>query len=207
MSIEQIRAALHRQANALIDPLILRFARSGFTPDAITVSGLVFSAVAAGFLAAGMPRSAGVIWLLASSLDMLDGALARRTGATNRSGAFLDSSLDRVSEGVLLTAAVYYFAVLGAPVVAAVAAWAMLASLMVSYTRARGEGLGTECRGGLATRVERVILLGLGLVFGVLPIAIGVLAVLATVTTVQRIVLVRAALSRDEGADAEPRSG
>lgn len=207
MSIEQIRAALHRQANALIDPLILRLARSGFTPDAITVSGLVFSAVAAGFLAAGMARSAGVIWLLASSLDMLDGALARRTGATNRSGAFLDSSLDRVSEGVLLTAAVYHFAVLGAPVAAAVAAWAMLASLMVSYTRARGEGLGTECRGGLATRVERVILLGLGLVFGVLPIAIGVLAVLATVTTVQRIVLVRAALSRNEGADAEPRSG
>lgn len=204
MTLEQFRGTLHHRANALIDPVTRRLARAGVTPDAITYTGLFLSAAAAACLAGGMLRTAGVVWLIGSALDMLDGALARNTGAVNRKGAFLDSSLDRVAEGLLLTAAVYHFAGQGMALASAASAYALLASFMVSYTRARAEGLGAGCKSGLATRLERVILLGMGLLLGVFEIAIVVLAVLATITTVHRLVRVRAALSEGDSAVAEP---
>jgi len=207
MTLEQLRDALHGRANALADPLTRRLARAGVTPDGITYAGLALSGAAAGFLVAGMPRTAAVAWLLGSALDMLDGALARHTGAVNRAGAFLDSSLDRISEGLLLSAAAYHFAVLGQAPAAAASAYALLMSLMVSYTRARAEALGVECKGGVATRVERVILLGAGLLFNVLAAVVGLLAVLATITTVQRLVHGRSALSGRAGTAPGPRSG
>lgn len=207
MSIERLRERLQRRANALAEPVVRRLARSGVTPDTVTCGGLALSAVAAGFLAAGMLRTAGAVWLVGSALDMLDGALARHTGTVNRGGAFLDSSLDRIGEGLLLTAAVYHFSGHGMALAAAVTAWALLASLMVSYTRARAEGLGAACRTGLATRVERVILLGLGLIFEVLAAAVAVLAVLATITTVQRLLHVRAALAVGERGNADSGTG
>lgn len=203
MSIERLRERLQRRANALGDPVVRRLARSGVTPDTVTCVGLALSAGAAGFLAAGMLRTAGVVWLVGSALDLLDGALARHTGTVHRGGAFLDSSLDRIGEGLLLTAAVYHFSGEAMMLAAASSAYALLASLMVSYTRARAEGLGATCRTGLATRAERVILLGLGLVFEVLAAAVAVLAVLATITTVQRLLHVRAVLAADEHDNAE----
>lgn len=206
MNIDELRGSLQRLANVVIDPLTRRLARAGVVPDTITYAGLAVSAAAAACLAAGMLRTAGLVWLVGSALDMLDGALARNTGAVNRKGAFLDSSLDRISEGLLLTAAVYHFAGQGMAPAAAISAYALLASFMVSYTRARAEGLGAECKSGIATRLERVILLGVGLVLEVLVIAMGVLAVLATITTVQRLARVRAALHDSGDAMAEPRS-
>ncbi|MDZ7840423.1 MAG: CDP-alcohol phosphatidyltransferase family protein [Gammaproteobacteria bacterium] len=203
MRIEELRDRLQRRASALVDPVVRRLARSGITPDSVTCAGLALAAVAAACLAAGMLRTAGVVWFVGSALDMLDGALARHTGTVNRGGAFLDSSLDRIGEGLLLTAAVYHFSGEGMTLAAAVSTWALLASLMVSYTRARAEGLGAACRTGLATRAERVILLGLGLVFELLAAAVAVLAVLATITTVQRLLHVRAALAVDERDNAE----
>lgn len=207
MTLERLHERIHDRANVLIEPLTRRLARAGVSPDTITCTGLFVSAVAAAFLAAGMLRTAGLVWLIGSALDMLDGALARVTGAVNRKGAFLDSSLDRVSEGLLLAAAVYHFAGQGMAPAAAASACALLASFMVSYTRARAEGLGVECKGGLATRAERVILLGLGLLLDMLAIAVGALAVLATITTVQRLVRVRAALSAADGVAEEPPAG
>lgn len=206
MTIEQLRDTLHQRANTLIEPLTRRLARVGITPDVVTCAGLAVSAVAAACLAAGMLRIAGIVWLAGSALDMLDGALARQTGAVNRKGAFLDSSLDRISEGLLLTAAVYHLAGQDAPPAAALAAYALLASLMVSYTRARAESLGVEGKSGLATRAERVVLLGLGLLLDSLVVALAILAVLASITTVQRLVQVRASLPDDPAADREPRS-
>lgn len=204
MTLERLHERLHHQANVLIEPLTRRLARAGVAPDAITYSGLVVSSAAAACLAAGMLRTAGVVWLIGSALDMLDGALARITDTVDRKGAFLDSSLDRVSEGLLLAAAVYHFAGQGMAPAAAASACALLASFMVSYTRARAEGLGVECKGGLATRAERVVLLGLGLVLDILAIAVGALAILATITAVQRLVHVRAALSEADDAATEP---
>lgn len=206
MTIDELRGTLQRLANVVIDPLTRWLARAGVVPDTITYAGFALSAAAAAFLAAGMLRTAGVVWLIGSALDMLDGALARHTDAVNRKGAFLDSSLDRISEGLLLTAAVYHFAAQGMVPAAAASAYALLASFMVSYTRARAEGLGAACTSGVATRLERVVLLGVGLVLDLLVIAMAVLAVLATITTVQRLVRVRAALGDSDNTIAEPPS-
>lgn len=206
MTINELRGVLQRLANVVIDPLTRWLARAGVVPDTVTYAGLALSAAAAACLAAGLLRTAGLVWLIGSALDMLDGALARNTDAVNRQGAFLDSSLDRISEGLLLTAAVYYFAGQGMAPAAAISAYALLASFMVSYTRARAEGLGAECKSGVATRLERVVLLGVGLLLEILVIAMGVLAVLATITTVQRLVRVRTALREFDNTVAEPPS-
>lgn len=204
VSLEQLRDRLHHQANTLSAPLTRMLARAGATPDLVTVAGLVLSAVAALCLAGGALRTAGVIWLVGSALDLLDGALARHNGMVARKGAFLDSTLDRISEGLLLTAAVYHFALQGMEPAAAVCAYALLVSFMVSYTRARAEALGVSCKSGLATRAERVALLGLGLVFNALFIAVTILAILATITTFQRLVHVRAVLSAMDRGGAVP---
>lgn len=206
MTINELRGVLQRLANVVIDPLTRWLARAGVVPDTVTYAGLALSAAAAACLAAGLLRTAGLVWLIGSALDMLDGALARNTNAVNREGAFLDSSLDRISEGLLLTAAVYYFADQGMAPAAAISAYALLGSFMVSYTRARAEGLGAECKSGVATRLERVVLLGVGLLLEILVIAMGVLAVLATITTVQRLVRVRTALREFDNTVAEPPS-
>jgi CDP-diacylglycerol--glycerol-3-phosphate 3-phosphatidyltransferase len=119
-------------------------------------------------------------------------------------GAFLDSTLDRVEEGVVLTAVAAYFADQGAPFAAAATVLAVLASLMVSYTRARAEALGVECKVGIGSRAVRVVILSIGLVFAkgagigdfeLLAPAVYVLAVMGVITTLQRIFHVRAALT------------
>lgn len=203
MNLEQQRERLHRRANALSEPLTDLLARLGVTPDLLTVAGLLVSAAAAACLAGGALRTAGVVFLLGSALDLLDGALARHKGMAALTGAFLDSSLDRISEGLLLTAAVYHFAHQGMELAAAASAYALLASFMVSYTRARAEALGAACKSGVATRAERVVLIAAGLVFDVLGAAVAVLAVLATITTVQRLVHVRSTLSGIEAARSD----
>lgn len=195
MTLELFRERLHDRANALSAPVTRWLARARVTPDGITVAGLALSAGSAACLAGGALRSAGVVWLVGSALDVLDGALARHNGMAAPKGAFLDSSLDRISEGLVLTAAVYHFAAEQAELAAAISAYALLASLMVSYTRARAEALGASCKNGLATRPERVVLIGAGLLFNLLATAITLLAVLATVTTVQRLVQSRRRLS------------
>lgn len=207
VSLEQVRDRLHHYANALSAPLTRMLARAGATPDIVTVAGLVLSAAAALCLAGGALRTAGAVWLLGSALDLLDGALARHKGMAAPKGAFLDSALDRMSEGLLLTAAVYHFAAQGMEPAAAVCAYALLVSFMVSYTRARAEALGVSCKNGVATRTERVVLLGAGLIFNVLFAAAAILAVLATITTIQRVVHVRNALSEPDGAKTTPCQG
>ena len=98
-------------------------------------------------------------------MDTLDGRYSRMSGKGSLFGAFLDSTLDRIEEGIVLTAVAWYFADNGDPVAAAACVAAVLGSLMVSYTRARAEALGVECKVGIATRPVRVVLLSIGLVF------------------------------------------
>ncbi len=117
----------------------------------------------------------------------MDGTLARVTGRATKFGAFFDSTVDRISEGVVFAAITYRFAIDGESVLAAVVVLALLGSLLVSYVRARAEGLGGKCKVGLLTRAERVILLTLGLLFGLLEHTIVLLAVLTAVTVAQRI--------------------
>ncbi len=118
---------------------------------------------------------------------MLDGALARSQNQVSRGGAFLDSTMDRISEGALFTAIAYHFAAQGAALEAALTVLALLGALLISYTRARAEALGAECKVGIITRVERVVLLSLGLCFGLIAPVITLLVVLSAISVAQRI--------------------
>jgi CDP-diacylglycerol--glycerol-3-phosphate 3-phosphatidyltransferase len=136
-------------------------------------------------------------------MDTLDGRYSRMSGKGTPFGAFLDSTLDRLEEGIVLTAVAAYFAARHNQVAVAAVVVAVLGSLMVSYTRARAEALGVECKVGLATRPVRVVIIAAGLVFAkgaslghfeLLAPAVYVLAGLTVITTVQRIVHVRSQL-------------
>ena len=107
----------------------------------------------------------GVAFIVGSIMDTLDGRYSRMSGKGTPFGAFLDSTLDRIEEGIVLTAVAGYFALQGDRVAAAAVVVAVLASLMVSYTRARAEALGVECKVGIATRPVRVVILSIGLIF------------------------------------------
>ena len=146
----------------------------------------------------------GVAFIIGSVMDTLDGRYSRMSGKGTMFGAFLDSTLDRIEEGVVLTAVAYYFADNGDAVPAAACVFTVLGSLMVSYTRARAEALGVECKVGVATRPVRVVVLSIGLVFakgaGVLDVellapAIYAMGALTAFTVGQRVWHVRRQLS------------
>jgi CDP-diacylglycerol--glycerol-3-phosphate 3-phosphatidyltransferase len=153
---------------------------------------------------------AGVAFIVGSIMDTLDGRYSRMSGKGTMFGAFLDSTLDRIEEGLVLAAVAWYFADRGDAVAAAACVVTVLGSLMVSYTRARAEALGVECKVGIATRPVRVVVLSIGLVFAkgaglgdfeLLAPAIYVLAVLTAFTVVQRVWHVRGELKAMEAAE------
>ena len=183
---------------------------SRLTPNAISMTGLVLNLLAAGLVVAEHFVLGGVAFIVGSIMDTLDGRYSRMSGKGTLFGAFLDSTLDRIEEGIVLAAVAYYFAENGDSVAAAACVVTVLGSLMVSYTRARAEALGVECKVGLATRPVRVVILSIGLVFGaeelidgveLLEPAVYTLAVLTAFTVVQRVWHVRGELKAQE-ADA-----
>ena len=181
-----------------------RLIESRLTPNAISLSGFVLNVLAAVLVWQRYFFLAGVAFIVGSVMDTLDGRYSRMSGKGTPFGAFLDSTLDRMEEGIVLTAVAAYFAARGDDLAAAATVAAVLFSLMVSYTRARAEALGVACKVGIATRAVRVVILSIGLVFAkgaslgnfeLLAPAVYVLAALAAVTTVQRILYVRAQLN------------
>jgi CDP-diacylglycerol---glycerol-3-phosphate 3-phosphatidyltransferase len=182
-----------------------RLIESRLTPNAISMTGLVGNVVAAVLVTQRLFFLAGVAFILGSVMDTLDGRYSRMSGKGTPFGAFLDSTLDRIEEGIVLTAVAAYFSTRGDDLAVAAVVVAVLASLMVSYTRARAEALGVECKVGIASRAVRVVILSIGLVFAkgagigdfeLLAPAVYVLAVLSTITVFQRIFHVRRELSR-----------
>jgi CDP-diacylglycerol--glycerol-3-phosphate 3-phosphatidyltransferase len=180
-----------------------RLIESRLTPNAISLTGFALNLAAAGLVVARLFFLAGVAFIVGSVMDTLDGRYSRMSGKGTPFGAFLDSTLDRLEEGVVLAAVGAYFASRHNQVAVAAVVAAVLFSLMVSYTRARAEALGVECKVGLATRPVRVVILSAGLVFAkgaslghfeLLAPAVYVLAGLAVVTTAQRILHVRSRL-------------
>ena len=156
------------------------------------VAGNVGAAVAAGF---GEFWIAGVVVLIASSLDFLDGALARATDTATAFGSVLDSVMDRVSEAAVLFGLLVYFSERGDQMETLLIFVAAVASIMVSYVRARAEIIGQQMREGIFTRLERVVLLGVGLIAAsfwndALTVILWILAVLASATAFQRLALV-----------------
>lgn len=185
--METVRAYLRTVSDQLCRPLARVLLWCHVTPNQVSSIGVLLNLVTAGLIVDGQLAFAGLMYLLAGSLDLLDGVLARMAGMASRFGAFLDSTADRISEGVVFAAIAYYFANHGQPVGAALAVLALLGSLLVSYTRARAEGLGLECKVGIATRAERVVLVAFGLILGLLPEAIYLLVALTAFSATQRI--------------------
>jgi CDP-diacylglycerol---glycerol-3-phosphate 3-phosphatidyltransferase len=177
-----------------------RLIESRLTPNAISLTGFALNLAAAGLVVGRMFFLAGIAFIVGSIMDTLDGRYSRMSGKGTPFGAFLDSTLDRLEEGIVLAAVGAYFASRGDQVAVAAVVVAVLFSLMVSYTRARAEALGVACKVGLATRPVRVVILSAGLVFAkgaslgdfeLLAPSVYVLAALTVLTTIQRIVYVR----------------
>ena len=180
-----------------------RLIESRLTPNAISLTGFVLNLVAAALIVDRMFFLAGIAFIVGSVMDTLDGRYSRMSGKGTPFGAFLDSTLDRLEEGIVLTAVAAYFASRHDQAAVAAVVVAVLASLMVSYTRARAEALGVACKVGLATRPVRVVIISAGLVFArgaslgnfeLLAPAVYVLAALTVLTTAQRIWHVRQAM-------------
>lgn len=168
--------------------------RTPLSPNVVTLIGMLIQAGVAFLIVDGRLTAAGLVAVVAALFDAFDGALAKARGLTTKFGAFLDSTTDRISDALLFAAIAWLYGV--APVepvhdrawVAAVALVALVASFLVSYVKARAEGLGIECKVGIAERAERLIILILALIFNdLLPAALVLLAVLSIVTVFQRV--------------------
>jgi len=175
-------------------------AQLGITPNILTFVGLLLSMATAGVIAQGYLLVGGLLVLFAGIFDMFDGALARVQNAASTFGAFLDSTLDRYSESIILFGLLWY--ALQARTLHE-SLWpfhyeqtwllssiyiAVVGSLMVSYAKARAEGLGLECKTGLLARPERVVILAIGLITGTVIWAVIFLAIFSNVTAIERIV-------------------
>ena len=177
-------------SNCVTQPIVNLLARTPLTPNVVTWLGFCLTIVAAVLIVTGHLFAAGFVVLVAGLFDMLDGALARVTNRVTRFGGILDSTLDRLSEAILLLGLLAVFAREQQVAESILVGVALLGSLMVSYIRARMEGLGIECKTGLFTRPERVIVLALGLLLSrfdcALVIALAVITFFSYFTAGQR---------------------
>lgn len=177
---------LRGQTRGIVNSVAALLAKSGITPNQLTVVGFVLVSSVGLLLAQGMFRMAGVLIIVTALFDALDGGLARYTNRVSPFGAFLDSTLDRYAEGALYGGLLWWYMQQGAHVEAMLVYAAILGSIMVSYTRARAEGIGVECKVGLFTRFERIAVLVLALLFNLLTPALVVLAIFSNLTAFQR---------------------
>jgi len=189
--LSEVRKAL---AYRLTEPVVRFLSRTPITPSAITWFGFLLTAGAAALIITGHLLVAGLVVLIAGFFDMLDGALARHTNQATRFGAVLDSTLDRLSEAVLLLGILVIYAEEQSITGILLVSVALVGSLLVSYTRARAEALGLECQVGLFTRTERVIVLALGLLLNqidnALIIALAIIVVFSFITVAQRLLYI-----------------
>jgi len=178
-------------ANYLTRPVVKFLARTAVTPDFLTILSSLLAVGAAVLIITNHLVAAGLVVLAAGFLDMLDGALARHNNQSSRFGAVLDSTIDRISEAVLLFGILVFYTIHQAVLPAILVYVALIGSVLVSYIRARAEVVGIDCRVGLFTRAERVFVLVMGLLFSwldnALVIALAVIAVFSFFTVWQRL--------------------
>jgi len=180
-----------RNLKGILEPVAGVFRKLHITPNVITFLGFFLNVIAAFLIVIDQVFWGGIVFLIAAGADAIDGTLARQLGIRNQFGAFWDSTLDRLSESIIIMAIAYGYAVNGQALAVMVAFLALTASLLVSYTRARGEGIGVNVKVGVGTRVERFIIMGLSLIFSIfyqpLPlIGLALIALLASITVAQR---------------------
>jgi CDP-diacylglycerol--glycerol-3-phosphate 3-phosphatidyltransferase len=190
MNLIDIRRNL---AHRITDPIVGILSKSGITPNALTFINLALNIVASYVIATGHFAIGGVLVLVSGLFDLLDGALARFTKRTTKFGAILDSTVDRISEAAILCGLLIWYIPQGASLEIVLVFAVLIGSFLVSYIRARAEGLGLQCQVGLFTRAERVIVLAVGLLINQIFIhsifvALCVLVVFVFITVVQRLV-------------------
>lgn len=207
-----VSPATRQRIRGLAVPIALALGRLGLSPNALTVIGFLGTCAAALAAAQQAWLLAGILVIAFGIFDLFDGALARATGQTSAFGAFLDSTLDRTGENLVLAGVAYGCAAAGFPLGAGLAATAMAFASVVTYTRAKAEAVGLHGEVGVAPRPERLILLAVGLVAGgawgigrevgggslVLTLALGLIAVLSAITVAQRIVHVHGQLEQHQ---------
>ena len=186
--LQAFRKALARY---LTQPIVKLIARTSITPNTLTVCSLLITVIAAFLIVQGYFLIAGFVVLFAGLFDILDGALARSTNRVTKFGGALDSTLDRLAEASIFIGLSVVYARDQAIGEVALVGVALISSLLVSYVRARAEGLGIECQVGIFTRSERIIVIVLGLFFShfdyVLISALIIITILSTITVIQRL--------------------
>ena len=188
MNLTDIRRNL---AYRITNPIVEVMSKSGIRPNALTLINLALNIVAAYVIAMSHFLLGGVLVLVSGLFDLLDGALARFTKQSTKFGAILDSTVDRISEAAILCGLLIWYIPRGASLEIVLIFAALIGSFLVSYIRARAEGLGWQCQVGLFTRAERVIVLAIGLLVNQIFIALCVLVVFVCITVVQRLVYLR----------------
>ena len=186
----------HKLAERFTTPTARILAKTGVTPNTLTVMGFMVSVAAGVLIATEYFLAGGLVVLFAGAFDLIDGPVARATGKTSKFGGFLDSTLDRLSEAAIIAGILAYYAFHEGTWESLLAYGCFVGSVMVSYLRARAEGLGVKCEVGMFTRVERVIVTSLGRMFGqrfdlAIPIMLGIITALTFVTVLQRLIHVQ----------------
>jgi CDP-diacylglycerol--glycerol-3-phosphate 3-phosphatidyltransferase len=172
----------------LTEPVVRVLAKTGVTPDALTWLGLILSIVSAVLIASSNQIQAAIVLITAGFFDMLDGALARYMEKVTKSGAVLDSTLDRLSEAALFIGMLVFFTDEGLLSGVILVGVTLALSQLVSYVRARAEALGVDCRTGIFTRSERIIVIILALLINQLFVALIIIAFFSLITVIQRLV-------------------
>jgi CDP-diacylglycerol--glycerol-3-phosphate 3-phosphatidyltransferase len=188
-----LRAAAREAISAYLEaPVVRLLSRLGVSPNGLTLAGLLVAGGSAYLLSQGFLAPGGALLLASGIFDLFDGALARATGRASKFGALLDSVADRVSEGGVLAGLLVFYLNRSDGAGAALVYLAFGGSMLVSYLRARAEGLGIECKVGVMTRPERVVALGAGLIVGwwwlpAVIITLGAIGGLTILTSAQRL--------------------
>lgn len=181
----------------VLDPLGKFFNRLGFTPNMMTMIGLAGNTLGAYYISQGNFLVGGLLVLLMTPIDALDGTMARLRGESSDFGAFVDSVSDRYSELIIYGGLIYYFLSIGEPLGGLITYTAAAGSVLVSYVKSRAETLGYEAKIGILTRAERYLVLAPSLVLSywvpsLLYIGLAIIAIFANITALQRIWYVRA---------------
>ena len=182
---------LRKTFKGVIDPIAAFFLKLGLTPNAITIIGLILAAVAAFLVATNRMLFGGLVLLVGAPLDVVDGAMARQLGEPSKFGAFFDSVIDRYAELFVLLGLLIHFTINDHMMGSILAFAAAIGSVMVSYNKARAEALGFTAKTGILTRVERIIVMVFFLIIQQPVIGLWIIAILANVTAIQRILFVR----------------
>jgi CDP-diacylglycerol--glycerol-3-phosphate 3-phosphatidyltransferase len=175
----------------IVEPIAAFFNRLGLMPNTMTILGLVGNVIGAYFLAQGYMLVGGILILMMGPVDALDGTMARLRGMAGQFGAFVDSVTDRYSELVIFAGLLYYYMQQGDWIATMVVYAAAAGSVLVSYIRSRGQSLGWDTKVGILTRMERYLVLAPCLILNVPLVGLWIIAVLANITAVQRIIDVR----------------